>query len=370
MPDTLNNLAKVFKDAGYATGAFGKWGLGPPGSIGDPLNQGFDRFYGYNCQRFGHNYYPYHLWSNADSVVLESNRGNQNGAYAPQLIQEQLLNFIEGNKDRPFFLFMPTIIPHAELVAPEEYMNRFRGKFGNEKPYEGVDEGAQLRQGPYQSQSEPRAAFAAMMTLLDDQVGEIVKKVEELGLAENTLIIFTSDNGPHLEGGADPDFFDSNGPLSGYKRDLYEGGIRVPMIAYWPDRIKPGETGHVSAFWDVMPTMEELMGQPVSEGDGVSFLPTLLGEGVQLDHDYLYWEFHEKGGRQAVRKGDYKAVRYNVFDHPDSPPELYDLSTDLSEQNNIAKDHPNIVQLMDSIMQAARVPSPVFKFGDETYLAQ
>jgi len=370
MPDSLTNLARVFKEAGYVTGAFGKWGLGPPGSIGDPLNQGFDRFYGYNCQRFGHNYYPYHLWSDRDSVVLEANRGNNNGDYAPQLIQQELMRFIEENKERPFFLYMPTIIPHAELVAPEKYMNKYRGLYGKEEPYQGVDDGEFLRQGPYQSQSDPRAAFAAMMSLLDDQVGAIVKKVNDLGLAENTLIIFTSDNGPHLEGGADPDFFDSNGPLRGYKRDLYEGGIRVPMIAYWPETIEPGVSDHVSAFWDVMPTMAELIGQPVPPIDGLSFLATLLGEKDQLDHDYLYWEFHEKGGRQAVRKGNFKAVRYDVFENPNTTPELYDLSKDISEQQNIAEEYPLIITEMENIMATTRIPSEVFEFGDETYFTK
>ena len=370
LPDSLTNLAQVFKNAGYATGAFGKWGLGPPGSIGDPLNQGFDRFYGYNCQRFGHNYYPRHLWDDGDSVIIKANQGHMTGAFAPQLIHEQALSFIEKNQDTPFFLFVPTIIPHAELVAPEPYMEEFRGKFGTEKPYQGVDQGENFRQGPYQSQSEPRAAFAAMMKLLDHQVGEIVQKIKELGLSENTLIIFTSDNGPHLEGGADPDFFNSNGPLRGYKRDLYEGGIRVPMIAYWPETIEPGVSDHVSAFWDVMPTLAELIGQPVPPIDGLSFLSTLLGEKDQLDHDYLYWEFHEKGGRQAVRKGHFKAVRYDVFENPNTTPELYDLSKDIGEQQNIAEQYPLITTEMENIMATTRIPSEVFEFGDETYLAK
>ncbi len=370
LPDTLTNLAQIFKKAGYATGAFGKWGLGFPGSTGDPLNQGFDRFYGYNCQRFGHNYYPYHLWDDGDSVIIEANQGSKTGAFAPQLIHQQALAFIEKNQDTPFFLFVPTIIPHAELVAPEAYMEEFRGKFGKEQPYQGVDEGENFRQGPYQSQSEPRAAFAAMIKLLDQQVGEIVQKIEDLGLSENTLIIFTSDNGPHLEGGADPDYFDSNGPLRGYKRDLYEGGIRVPMIAYWPKTIQPAVSDHVSAFWDVLPTLADLIDQPIPRLDGISFLPTLLGKDEQLEHEYLYWEFHEKGGRQAVRKGQFKAVRYEVFKNPNSVPELYDLSSDIGEQHNVAEIHPGVLKEMDSLMHIARIPSEIFKFGDEAYIAK
>ncbi len=364
MTDTIPTLAKIFKQAGYATGAFGKWGLGYPGSEGDPLNQGFDRFFGFNCQRFGHNYYPTHLWDNTDSLVIEGNLEGKTGVFAPSLIHEKALSFLEENKDKPFFMYVPTIIPHAELVAPEPYMEKYRGKYGEEKPYKGYDEGKKFRKGPYQSQAEPHAAFAAMMHLLDDHVGAIVQKVKELGLEENTLIVFASDNGPHLEGGADPNFFDGNGPLKGFKRDLYEGGIRVPMIAYWPGVVKQGVTDHVSAFWDVLPTFTELINQQVPDVDGVSFLPTLLGQNEkQQQHEYLYWEFHERGGRQAVRKGNYKAVRYNVYKDPDSTPELYDLTKDIGEDNNIADAHPELVAEMAQIMKEARTPSPVFSFG-------
>jgi arylsulfatase A-like enzyme len=209
-----------------------------------------------------------------------------------------------------------------------------------------------------------------MMKLLDHQVGEIVQKVKDLGLSENTLIIFTSDNGPHLEGGADPDYFDSNGPLRGYKRDLYEGGIRVPMIAYWPETIHPGISDHVSAFWDVLPTFAALIGQPIPPIDGISFLPTLLQQQEQPKHEYLYWEFHEKGGRQAVRKGNFKAVRYDVFENPNTTPELYDLSKDIGEQQNIAEQYPWITTEMENIMATTRIPSEVFEFGDETYLVK
>jgi arylsulfatase A-like enzyme len=370
LPDSVRTLAEMFRAAGYATGAFGKWGLGYPGSEGDPNAQGFDTFFGYNCQRFAHTYYPRHLWSNQDSLVLEANAGTEKGAYAPALIQEQRLAFIEEHRDEPFFLFVPSIIPHAELVAPAEYMDRFRGKFDPEMSFEGVDEGTNYRTGGYASQPEGHAAFAAMIAVLDEQVGEITAKVEELGLAENTLIIFTSDNGPHQEAGADPDYFDSNGPLRGYKRDLYEGGIRVPMIARWPGRIAAGnETDHVSAFWDVYPTLAQLAGQPVAKNhDGVSFLPTLTGEGEQPQHDYLYWEFHEKGGRLAVRKGNWKAVQYDVLAQPNGPLELYDLASDMGEQSDVADQHPEIVTQMRATLDSARTPSPVFAFGEDTYL--
>jgi arylsulfatase A len=224
-------MAEVLQDAGYVTGAFGKWGLGSPGSEGDPNNQGFDEFFGYNCQGLAHNYYTYYLWHNQEKAMLEENAGTQTGQYAPNVIHEQALKFLENNKDKPFFLYYPSVIPHAELVAPEKYMQKYRGKFEPEKSYKGVDGGERFRKGPYGSQPESHAAFAAMINVLDDQVGELINKLKELGVYGNTVIFFSSDNGPHLEGGADPDYFDSNGIFKGYKRDLYEGGIRVPMIA-------------------------------------------------------------------------------------------------------------------------------------------
>ena len=372
LADSVLTLAEVLRDAGYATGAFGKWGLGYPGSEGDPNFQGFDTFFGYNCQRYGHHYYPRHLWSNQDSIVLEANAGTNKGTYAPALIHEQTLAFIDEHQEEPFFLYVPSVIPHAELVAPEETLSQFRGAFDPETPYQGVDDGPDYRTGPYESQPEPHAAFVAMVTVLDRQVGDIIDKVDSLGLADNTLIIFTSDNGPHQEGGADPDYFDSNGPLRGYKRDLYEGGIRVPMIARWPGRVVAGtESNHVSAFWDVFPTVAALADQPVtSPTDGVSFLPTLTGDGEQATHQYLYWEFHERGGRLAVRKGDWKAVHYEVLNDPNGPLELYDLSADVGEENNVADQHPDVVAEMRAILDTARTPSPVFAFGQDTYLGK
>ncbi|MUH37656.1 arylsulfatase [Zobellia amurskyensis] len=371
LPDNTFTMAEAMKEAGYATGAFGKWGLGFPGSEGDPLNQGFDTFFGYNCQRLGHNYYPGHLWANKDSLVLKGNLGTKKGTYAPGLIHEKTLEFIELNKDNPFFLYVASIIPHAELAAPEEIMEKYRGKFPPETPYEGVDDGPEFNQGPYRSQEEPHAAFVSMVHLLDAQVGEIMAKLEKLGIADNTIVVFTSDNGPHTEGGADPDYFDSNGPFRGTKRDLYEGGIRVPMIASWPGKIKPGSTTElVSAFWDVFPTFSDIAGIETPEGlDGISFLPTLLGNSdQQKNHEYLYWEFHEKGGRQAIRKDNWKAVKYDVFGGPNVPIELYDISTDVSEENNLADKHPEVIEEMKVLFEEARTPSDVFTFNQETYL--
>lgn len=365
LPDSVNTLFKVMKKAGYTSGAFGKWGLGYPRSEGDPMNQAVDVFYGYNCQRIGHNYYPYHLWSNHDSVPLPGNAGKGQEQYGPELIHEQTLQFIEDNKDNPFFLYVPTIIPHAELVVPEELMVKYRGNFGEETPYSGVDEGPTYKLGGYMSQEHPRAAFAAMVELLDKQVGEIVQKLEELGLAENTLIVFTSDNGPHVEGGADPDYFNSNGPFRGYKRDLYEGGIHVPMVAYWPGTVTPGKTDHISAFWDILPTFASIVGEKVGDKlDGISFRPTLLGEEGQKEHEYLYWEFVEQGGKQAVRKGNWKAVRLGVKNNRQAPIELYDLIGDPGEKNNVASEFPEVVQEMAAIMEEAHVPNPVFSLFD------
>ena len=364
-------MAEALQDAGYVTGGFGKWGLGFPGSEGDPVNQGFDEFFGYNCQRIGHHYYPYHMWHNEEKIILEGNVGQQTGQYGPEVIQKYAMNFLEENSDTAFFMYYPSIIPHAELYAPEEYMEKYRGKFLPEKEYEGVDEGENFRQGPYGSQPESHAAFAAMVDYLDMQVGEIVAKLKELGVYENTLIIFTSDNGPHMEGGADPDYFDSNGPLKGYKRDLYEGGIRVPMIAVWNGKIVAGsKTDHISAFWDIFPTIAEISGATVPEDiDGISFLPTLLGnEDQQKEHEYMYWEFHERGGRQAVRKGNWKLVRYNVLNPEKTTTELYNLESDLGEENNVAEEHPEIVEELSEIMNNARTESEIFTFDAKGYL--
>lgn len=371
IPESTYTIAEMFQDKGYTTGAFGKWGLGFPGSDGDPNQQGFDTFFGYNCQRLGHNYYPRHVWSNQDSIVLQENMGRKKGVYAPNLIHKKTLEFIQANKDKPFFLYVASIIPHAELAAPEEVMKKHRGKYPPEKIYDGLDSGPDYRKGPYESQKESHAAFVAMVSILDQQVGEIMDKVMELSLDKNTIIVFTSDNGPHQEGGADPDYFDSNGKLRGYKRDLYEGGIRVPMIASWQGKIEPNtKTDHISAFWDVFPTFGNLIGADIpTDLDGVSFLPTLLNNKQnQREHEYLYWEFHELGGRQAVRMGDWKAVKYNVLNDPNAPIELYNLMEDIKEENNVALDHPDIINTMERILKEARTPSDVFTFGQDTYL--
>ncbi|GAF01936.1 arylsulfatase [Saccharicrinis fermentans DSM 9555 = JCM 21142] len=357
-------VPEVLKKAGYVTGMFGKWGLGYAGSEGDPNNQGFDEFYGYLSQALAHNYYPYYLWHNSDSVVLEQNAGFAQGQYAPELIHHEAMRFLEANKDTTFFLYYPSIIPHAELFAPEKYLAKHRGKYLPEKEYKGVDDGKKYRMGPYGSQKDSHAAFAAMINLLDDQVGEIVEKVKELGLADNTIIIFTSDNGAHVEGGADPKYFNSTGGLRGIKRDLYEGGVRVPMIVKWPGKIKAGrESEHISAFWDVLPTLAEIVNVAAPDSiDGISFLPELLGQ-EQQKHSHLYWGFYERGGRQAVRKGKWKAVRYKVaYDYERTPVELYNLEEDPAETHNVAEQYPELAAEMLTLIKDSHRPSENFVF--------
>ena len=246
-------------------------------------------------------------------------------------------------------------------------MVKYRGKFLPEKKHVNAKKKDGYSVSGYNSQEESHAAFAAMVNILDDQVGEIMDKVHELGIAENTLIIFTSDNGPHKEGGADPDYFDSNGPLKGYKRDLYEGGIRVPMMAYWPSKIQPGSTSnHPSAFWDFFPTAIEIAGvkKEFAGIDGISFLPTLVGK-EQKSHPYLYWEFLERGGRQAVLMNQWKGIRLNMAKNPDAPIELYRLTDDIGEENNLAQEYPQIVKKMDRLMKETHVNSEIFSFEYE-----
>jgi arylsulfatase A len=366
LPANSYTVAEMVKARGYTTGAFGKWGLGFVNTEGDPNSQGFDEFYGYNCQSLAHNYYPDHLWHNHEKIFIHENDSSNTGAYSPDLIHQKALQFIEQNKDKPFFLFYPTTIPHAELSAKKEYIDIFRGRFEPEKSYRGTDDGPGFRLGAYGSQAEVHAAFAAMVTELDDYIGEIIAKLTELGLDNNTIVIFSSDNGPHLEGGADPDYFNSNGPLRGYKRDLYEGGIRTPMIIKWPAKVKAGSVSeHISAFWDIMPTLAEITGTQAPEGiDGISFLPELTGK-KQKQHEYLYWEFHEQGGKTAVRMGDWKAVKIDVDKVPQGATELYNLSTDKGETRDISESNPEIVKKMEELMKDAHMPSKVFPFAFE-----
>lgn len=374
IPAEAYTIAEMMKEAGYVTGAFGKWGLGMNETEGSPLAQGFDEFFGYLCQRVAHRYYPEYLWHNDKKFYLEGNDWTNKVVYAPDVIHQHSLDFIRANQDKPFFLYVPHVAPHAELIAPEDnFISMYEGKFtetafGFDNPktvHGGNDYGApNFAIEGYAPQTRPRTVFAAMVSRLDHQVGELLSLLEELGIAENTLVIFTSDNGPHQEGGADPDFFNSNGPLTGYKRDLYEGGVRVPFIAWWPGKIPAdSKSDHISAFWDLMPTMADLAKIELNkEIDGISYLPTLLGENTQEQHEYLYWEFHELGGRKALRKGDWKLVRYNVLNEDNITTELYNLKEDIGETNNLAAQHPLVVEELMKLMDGARVPSEMFKF--------
>lgn len=369
LPASAFTMAEFLKDAGYVTGAFGKWGLGYPESEGDPMNQGFDHFFGYNCQRYAHRYYPEYLWENEEKYYLDGNNWSQTQTYAPDVIQEKTIEFIKKNKAQRFFAYVPMVIPHAELIVPEdEVYAKYLGMYP-EKPYvgrPGADYGPEMEISMYCSQEMPHATFAAMVHRIDLYVGEILATLKELGIAENTIVMFTSDNGPHQEGGADPAFFGSSGGLRGVKRDLYEGGVRVPFIVSWPGTVEAGRTSdHISAFWDVLPTVADLTGIQLEESDGISFLPELLGN-EQASHELLYWEFHEQGGKQALLKDEWKAVRLRVGKDPHGPLELYNLRDDPSEENNVAAEHPELVKAYSSLMEKEREASASFNFGMPT----
>lgn len=359
IPAETNTIFKMFKEAGYNTGAFGKWGLGSPGSEGDPNNQYVDEFFGYNCQLLAHNYYPDHLWHNDKRIDFPENDNGGFGVYSQDLIHKHCLEFIDNQSDNdPFFLFVPSVLPHAELVVPEDsIIQGLRGKYP-EKPFKGTDSGPAFRKGGYASQEHPRATFAAMVKRFDVYVGQIVERLKEKGLYDNTLIIVTSDNGPHREGGADPDFFNGNGIYRGYKRDLYEGGIRVPLIASWKGHIEEGtQSDFMCAFWDLMPTFSDVLGMGTHSkycGDGLSILPTLKQEGIQKEHDYLYFEFQEMGGRQAVRKGNWKLIRQNIR-KDGGYYELYNVASDPSENWNVIKDYPEKYNELKAVMDEAHV---------------
>jgi arylsulfatase len=380
IPDATFTMGEMFQQAGYKTALVGKWGLGAPGTEGDPNMQGFDLFYGYNCQRQAHNLFPRHVWKNQQKVWLdneivvpgtkldsladpnsfESYTLFQQKEYGPALMHDEALAFIDENKDNPFFLFYASPLPHLPLQAPPEYVEKYREIIGDEEPYPGG-------RGYFPNQY-PRATYAAMINYLDDQVGELVTKLKENGLYENTLIIFTSDNGPTYDvGGVDPHIFKSAGPFKtgrGWgKGYTHEGGIRVPMIASWPGKIKAGSmSNHISAFWDVMPTMTDLISFPTQlSTDGISFLPELVGEPQNI-HDYLYWEFPSYGGQQAVRKGNWKAIRRDIKKDSSLYVELYDLDKDIKEENDVSKQYPEIVREMESIMKIEHTPSELPKF--------
>jgi arylsulfatase A-like enzyme len=335
-------VAKILKSAGYATGITGKWGLGDPDTTGIPNKQGFDEWFGYLNQHHAHNYYPDYLWKNEQKVtfanVVENNVATKRVVYSADLFTREALGFLDRHARDRFFLYLPFTLPHANNEA---------GQQGMEIPSDA----------PYSHEPWPQAQknHAAMITYLDTQVGAVLAKLAELELDANTIVFFTSDNGPHREGGADPEFFHSAAALRGFKRALYEGGIRVPMIVRYPGQIGPHSVnGQVWAFWDVLPTLAELAGAAAPAGlDGISMIPALLGEKAagrsQANHEYLYWEFPEQGFAQAVRLGRWKAIRQK----PLVPLELYDLATDPGEKQDVAQEHPDILSRIETILASA-----------------
>ncbi len=353
MKEGTRTVGHVMQKAGYHTAMIGKAGTGCRCTVGSVNPLGFDHFFGFLSHKEAHTYFPKKVYRNGEEVVFPGNGGLETysgDTYIHDVFLDEIKKYIKDHKDEPFFLHYSALIPHAQLYAPEESKKPYKGMF-KEKPYKGKS---------YSHCEDPKTTFAGMINRLDWEVGEITKYLKELGLDENTIILFSSDNGPHSAGGHKAHRFDSNGDLRGEKRDLYEGGVNVPFIAKWPNHIKAGTTSnHISAFWDFLPTMCELTGQTTpADTDGISFLPTLLGQkDKQKQHDYLYWEFHEKGGKIAVLKGNWKAVRLKTKKKK-LPLELYDLGKDPAEENNIAAQHPEIVKEMESIMKSARTQSP------------
>jgi arylsulfatase len=378
IPSNTVTVGKQLKKAGYKTGIFGKWGLGAPESEGVPNLQGFDYFYGYNCQRQAHNLYPPHLWENNKKSLLNNEmvithtkldsladpydersyaKFNQND-YAPEKIHQKALAYIKQNKDNPFFMYYASPLPHLPLQAPKEYVDKYRKIFGDEGPYLGNQD--------YFPNRYPRATYAAMITYLDNQLGELVSALKEEGIYDNTVIIFSSDNGPTYHGGVDFNFFESSKPFSNgrgrTKGFVYEGGIRIPLIASWPGYIEKGTTSdHISAFYDLMPTICDLAGiEPPKDIDGISFKPTLFNQD-QVKHDFLYWEFPSYNGQQAVRIGKWKGIRMNISDG-NLNIELYDLEKDIEEKIDVADRYPEVVERIKDIMKEEHVSSDNERF--------
>lgn len=339
-------VAEVLKSAGYATGAFGKWGLGNEDSRGRANLQGFDTFMGQLEQVHAHFYYPYWIWQNDKRFLMPENQGRRQSRYVHDEMFAGAMEFVRDHREEPFFLYLPCIIPHVELVVPEESELPYRGRFPKvaipdpRKGYLGSDDGY--------------TTFAGMVSRMDRDLGRLIDLLAELGLEENTLVIFTSDNGGQGGNWAGmTDFFAGNGPLRGYKGSFYEGGIRVPFIARWPGKIAPASTNDQPiCFYDIMPTLAAVANAEPPPSDGVSLLPAMLGTGEQQTHDFLYWEYPRPGGyEQAIRQGNWKLLK-----SPKGVVEFYDLSTDLGEQHNIAKQHPEVVARLEKILDAEHTP--------------
>lgn len=342
-------VAEIFKQRGYKTGICGKWGLGRIDDQGSANAQGFDYFFGFETHIDAHRAYPNHLWENQTKIELSGK------VYADELIVQKSLDFISTNSSEPFFLYLATTLPHADILVPQEEMQPFDDGRFVERPYKGG----------YAAQPKPRATFAAMVTRIDNTVGRVVKLLKEKGIYENTMIIFSSDNGTHKEGGHDPYYFSSNSLYRGTKRDLYEGGIRTPLIASCPDMIRPGSISyHVSAFWDFLPTVCDMLNVEAPLNiDGISMLPTLTDKGEQKRHEYLYWEFHEEGGKKAILMDNWKLIQINVGkDKSKQYYELYDLSKDPKELRNAVDEFPWKVEQLKTIMEQARTDNSTWYF--------
>jgi arylsulfatase A-like enzyme len=342
-------VAEVLKKAGYTTGAFGKWGLGYPGSEGSPNNQGFDQFYGYNCQRHAHSYYTHYMRQNDDSVTLIGNLTEPLTDYTADIIHSKAIQFIEANKDNPFFLYYPSTLPHGPYHQPDDEILEYYAKK------------TRMPKGDASDMSFSVPKHAAMTARLDKHVGEVVDKLEELNILENTLIIFASDNGT-ARTPEQNQYLQTGGKLHGRKGEVYEGGVKTPMIAYWKGKILPGTRSyHISAFWDVLPTCAELVGIKNPENiDGISFLPTLLGKAdEQKEHEYLYWERNQA---QGIRKGDMKAVIKHDVNTKQLSIEIYNLATDPYEENDLAGTLPQIKEEFLELSKSARTESELYPF--------
>ena len=344
-------LAEVLKSAGYATGGYGKWGLGLAGSPGHPLSQGFDDFLGYLHQVHGHFFYPFWLTLNHGRMNLRLNENGGRGQYSHDLIFDRALEFIRNNSDGPFFCYLPVTIPHVELAVPADSLTQYLGKF----PEIG---GGQERRIGYIVSPNPRATYAAMVSRLDRDVGRLVDLLRDLGIDRDTVVIFNSDNGAQSRFDVSEDFFDASAGLRGYKGSMYEGGLRVPQIVSWPGRVRAGSVSdHITYFPDLMPTFAEFAGVDPPETDGISIVPTILGEGHQDSHDWLYWELVTSGNRlhsQAARNGRWKFVRGKA----DGPVEVYDLVADGAEATDLAAQRPELVREFEEWVRANRTEPP------------
>ena len=377
LPAGTVTFPQLLQKAGYTTGIVGKWGLGYPGSESTPNKMGFDFFYGYNCQGWAHTYYPPFLYRNeqreylpnelipphrslldegADPYDVKSYAKYTQQVYSPDAMYDEILQFVEGNKDKPFFLAWTTTLPHVALQAPERWVNYYHAKFGDEEPYTGSG---------YFPCRYPHATYAAMISYLDELVGGLVAKLKALGIYENTVIIFTSDNGPAWNAGADPVWFDSAHPFNSSrghgKGSVYEGGIRVPMIVTWEGVIEPNtQSDHISASWDIMATVCELANTKATANDGISFVPELTGK-KQKEHEYMYWVYPEAGGSKAIRMGKWKGAILNICKEGEDNMLLFDLEADPAEQNNIASKHPDIVKTLRANMAKAHREPPLIE---------